>query len=393
MRTSYIAAGVLVVGLVLWMASGLIDTSDSDTIADDNNASSQITGNDSANSSTETNDDLMRVQVTLANLESRPREIVLQGQLEPTRVLQVRAETSSTIDAVPVIKGDRVNAGDEIVALAMNGRDQDLAEADAQVASAVSEQKAAAQLRQQGLQSVVQSQRANATLASAQAQRNRIRRDISKIKILAPFDGILNDLSVEVGALVSIGDVVAQLVDDSSYKVTAQVAQQAVGELSVGQNVTVELITGQTLEGTLSFVATVANAQTRSFTVEATVKKPEEPVSAGVSASLKIPVETLETVFLTPSALSLGDRGELGVKIVNEENVVEFVPIKLLSTTIDGAWVSGVSVGSRIITLGQAFVAEGEIVDPILANNESKDDTEDDSSITNNATPSNTNGS
>jgi len=393
MRTSYIAAGVLVVGLVLWMASGLINTSDSDTIADDNNTSSQITGNDSANSSTETNDDLMRVQVTLANLESRPREIVLQGQLEPTRVLQVRAETSSTIDAVPVIKGNRVNAGDEIVALAMNGRDQDLAEADAQVASAVSEQKAAAQLRQQGLQSVVQSQRANATLASAQAQRNRIRRDISKIKILAPFDGILNDLSVEVGALVSIGDVVAQLVDDSSYKVTAQVAQQAVGELSVGQNVTVELITGQTLEGTLSFVATVANAQTRSFTVEATVKKPEEPVSAGVSASLKIPVETLETVFLTPSALSLGDRGELGVKIVNEENVVEFVPIKLLSTTIDGAWVSGVSAGSRIITLGQAFVAEGEIVDPILANNEPKDDTEDDSSITNNATPSNTNGS
>ena len=166
--------------------------------------------------------------------------------------------------------------------------------------------------------------------------------------------------------------MVAQLIDDSSYKVSAQVAQQAVSELSVGQNVKVELITGQILDGTLSFVATVADAQTRSFSVEATVKKPDEPVSAGVSASLKIPVETLETVFLTPSALSLGDRGELGVKIVDTDNAVQFIPIELLSTTIDGAWVSGIPAGSRIITLGQAFVAIGEIVEPIME----EDDTE-----------------
>ena len=112
-----------------------------------------------------------------------------------------------------------------------------------------------------------------------------------------------------------------------------------------------------------------------------------------MSASLKIPVETLETVFLTPSALSLGDRGELGVKVVDNENTVQFVPIKLLSTTIDGAWVSGVATGSRIITLGQAFVAVGETVDPVLANDEPTKETDDSSSTTNNANASNTNGS
>ena len=180
----------------------------------------------------------------------------------------------------------------------MNGRDEDLAEADANVVYSVSEQKAAEKLRQQGLQSVVQSQRATANLAAARAQRNRIRRDINNTQILAPFGGVVNDLPVEVGALVSVSQVVAQLIDDSSYKVSAQVAQQAVSELSVGQNVKVELITGQILDGTLSFVATVADAQTRSFSVEATVKKPDEPVSAGVSASLKIPVETLSLIHI-----------------------------------------------------------------------------------------------
>lgn len=360
MRTSYIAAGLLVIALILWMASGLFKGSDA--TQDGSSVSAQSNGNDSANSA---DDELMKVQVMQANLESRPREIVLQGQLEPVRVLHVRAETSSTIETLAISKGDRVEANDVIATLALNGRDEDLAEADAQVVSAVSEQKAYTQLRQQGLQSAVQTQQATATLASARAQRNRIRRDIANTSILAPFSGVVNDLPVELGTLVSNSDVVAQLVDDSSYKVSAQVSQQAVSELSIGQAITVELITGQVLEGTLSFVATVADSQTRSFTVEAAVKRPKEPVSAGVSASLIIPVETLQTVFLTPSALSLGDRGELGVKIVDDDNAVQFVPIELLSTTIDGAWVSGVSTGSRIITLGQAFVAIGEIVDPI----------------------------
>jgi len=46
---------------------------------------------------------------------------------------------------------------------------------------------------------------------------------------------------------------------------------------------------------------------------------------------------------------------------------VEFRPIKLVSTTLDGAWVTGIEEGSRVITLGQGFVNTGEIVEPHTA--------------------------
>lgn len=358
MRTSIVAACVVVLVLALWMASGLF-TGDQNSDAEANSANT-AEGTENASG-----DGLMKVQVAEANLESRAREIVLQGQIEPARVLAVRAETSSTIETLPVAKGQRVRANDVIATLALNGRDVDLAEADAQVVAAVSQQNAAAELRKQGLQSKVQSQQAAASLASAQAQRNRIRRDIANTQITAPFNGIVNALPVELGELVNNGDSIAQLVDDSSFKVSAQVAQQSVSELNVGQAVDVELITGQVLRGELTFVASVADSQTRSFTVEAKVRSTGEPIAAGVSASLRIPVETVETVFLTPSALALGDAGELGVKLVDEQDTVQFIPVSLLSTTIDGAWVSGIPTGSRVITLGQAFVAVGEKVDPI----------------------------
>ncbi len=368
MKTSIIAACVLVLVLALWMASGLL-TGDQNSDAEANSAA-VAEGTENA-----ANEGLMKVQVSVANLESRAREIVLQGQIEPARVLAVRAETSSTIETLPIAKGQRVRANDVIATLALNGRDVDLAEADAQVVAAVSQQNAAAELRKQGLQSKVQSQQAAASLASAQAQRNRIRRDIANTQITAPFNGIVNALPVELGELVNNGDTIAQLVDDSSFKVSAQVAQQSVSELKVGQPVDVELITGQVLRGELTFVASVADSQTRSFTVEAKVRSTGEPIAAGVSASLRIPVETIDTVFLTPSALALGDAGELGVKLVDDEDTVQFIPVSLLSTTIDGAWVSGIPTGSRVITLGQAFVAVGEKVDPIEA---TEQDTEGD---------------
>ena len=365
MRTSFIAAGLLVLVLVLWMASGLLKNPDSDT---DNvsNAEASVAGQ--TGSKTDRDEDITKVQVEIADLKSRSREIVLQGQLEPARVLDIKAEISSTVETLPVSKGQRVKANDLLVTLANNGRDDDLTEAKAQVEYAVVEQRAAAQLLQQGLQSEVRSQQATAALATAVAQRNRINRDIENTNIFAPFDGVINSLPINLGELVSHGTVIAQLIDDSSFKVTAQVAQQGVSELRIGQAVTLQLITGQELEGTLTFVSSLGDAQTRSFTVEALVKNPGDKVSAGVSASLKIPVETVESVFLTPSALSLGDKGQLGVKLVGENNRVEFVPVMLLSTTIEGAWVTGIPTGSQIITLGQAFVAIGEQVDPIKAN-------------------------
>jgi len=234
----------------------------------------------------------MKVQIEIAKLESRSREIVLQGQLEPARVLDIKAEISSTVETLPVSKGQRVGANELLATLALNGRDDDLTEANAQVSYAAGEQKAASELQRQGLQSAVRSQQTSAALATAVAQRNRITRDIGNTQIAAPFAGILNSLPVELGEL-----------------------QQGVSKLKIGQAVTLELITGQELSGTLSFVASMADSQTRSFTVEANVENPGENVSAGVSASLKIPVETVESVFLTPSALSLGDQGELGAAV------------------------------------------------------------------------------
>jgi len=349
------------------MASGLLPSggnAEADANADSDTASQSGQNNETP---------AMKVEYIDVVLSPQSRDIILQGQLEPRRHLQIRAETSSIVETINIGKGKSVNKGDTIIALSLDGRENDLQEAQAQLQTARSQQKAAASLRQKGLQSQVQLEQTQAQLASARAQLNRIKRDIENTQVNAPFAGVINAMPVEVGEMIDRGAIVAELVDNSGFTVTAQVAQQTLAQLKLGKTIDVKLITGQILPGKLTFISSVADSASRSFTVEAEVDNVGGEISAGVSASLVVPVEQVEAVFISPSALSLGDSGELGVKTIDENEQVVFTPIELVSSSLDGAWVTGIPDNSRVITLGQGFVKNGQKVEPVLAAETSKE--------------------
>ena len=335
--------------LVVWMASGLLK-SDPDSNDEQTQDGSQVA--------------LMKVEIIEVSPQSLQREVELQGQLEPARRLQVRSEVTGIVSKLHVSKGQQITSGKPLIDLTLNGRDAELREAQATLTSAISEEKAAASLRKQGLLSKVQLEQAQSTLARARSQLARVELDIANTQIRAPFSGVINSLPVEQGELVDSGGMVAELVDNSTLLAKAQAAQQSVTQLSVGQAVEVSLLNGDKLPGKLTFISAVANEQTRSFAVEAELDNPDDSVAAGVSASIHIPVEKVQAVFISPSTLSLGSNGELGVKIVDANNIVEFIPVKLISTSLEGAWVTGIEANSRVVTLGQGFVNPGQEVDP-----------------------------
>ena len=349
MRRSVLAAAGVVVLLGLWLASGLLGEEEA---ADEG-------GEAEAEAATP-----MSVAVTVVSPESMEREIVVHGELNVHRRLEVLAETSGIVERIAIERGERVARGDTLVVLEKGEREAELREARAQVTMTRSEQEAAESLGRQALQSRVQLERSRAALESARAQLVRIERDLAGTRIAAPFDGVINTLPVETGRLVERGDRVAELIDDSRFEVSARVAQQQRAELELGQEVGVEPITGERLVGTLSWISSVADPASRSFAIEVDVRSTDRALAGGVSTTVRIPVEKVEAVFVTPSVLSLGDDGELGVKRVDDEDHVVFVPVTLVRTSLEGAWVEGLEDGDRLITLGQGFVNPGERVSP-----------------------------
>jgi multidrug efflux system membrane fusion protein len=65
--------------------------------------------------------------------------------------------------------------------------------------------------------------------------------------------------------------------------------------------------------------------------------------------------------------LTFSSKGELGVRAVNAESTVSFMPVSVVEDEQAFMWISGVPSGTRVIVKGQDFVREGQRVDAVDA--------------------------
>lgn len=339
-----IALGVTLV-LVVWMASGLNQTppvQSSKEVAD-----------------TET---LMKVEATHSIAQLTHKTVELQGQVEPYRVLSVKAEVDGAIEQLPVQLGQRVEAGSLLMEQAMKFRLAQRAQAIAQINHRESLLAASKKLLKQKLASESKVAEDQAMLAAAQAELARINYEIEHVKIVAPFAGVIDERLVEMGDFVDKGQPVVSLVDDNQLKITAMVPQHQLGSLKVGQQVVARLVNGEQTAGELTFIATKAQQATRSYRIEVLVDNAAHHRWVGMSATLDIPVAKVKGHRVKTSAVGLSTAGDLQVKVVDSDNTVKAFTIDIISQEKDSLWISGLPDEVELITLGQNFVSAGQKV-------------------------------
>ena len=181
-------------------------------------------------------------------------------------------------------------------------------------------------------------------------------------KVNAPFDGYLETFSVKEGDYLNAGAVCATIIDPDPMRLIGEVSEKEIAFVKVGSKASAELISGKKVQGIVSFVSTSANKGTRTFRVEIDVQNSDRSIRDGVSAQIEIEGDTILAHKISPSILMLGEDGELGIRTVNEDNLVEFKQIEILEDSIDGIWISGIPKNTRIITVGQEYVFQGQTV-------------------------------
>jgi multidrug efflux system membrane fusion protein len=350
MKTSHVIAVGIVIALVLWISSGYVINGSSATPATQAQLDREI---------------LMKVRVKTFNIEKVSSVVFVQGQLEPWRSVKLRAETTGTVDKVNVESGMRVSKGDVLVHISMDDRDIKLARSTAQLEQRKADLEASERLFSKKMQSESNVRAARANVAVAEAELANIKLEISRTSVRAPFDGVIESRSVELGTLLERGDSVVSVVDDSRLKATAQVPQQSVGSLAQGQAVKVTLITGEEVNGTLTFISRLADESTRSYRIEVEVQNSGLELVSGLSAVLEIPTGESSGHYLPPSLLTLHDDGRLGVMAVDESDKAMFFPLSLIRSQEGGVWVSGLPDKARLVTFGQGFIQSGEKVIPV----------------------------
>lgn len=351
MRASIVIAGVLAIGAGAWIASGQFDK-----------GSKTANANGAAVETPAPAAPLVSVRIRKTFAAARQREIIINGRTEESRRVTLRAATAGPIDSVPVKEGRMLKRGDIVTRLNVEDRTALLAEAEALVKQREIEYKAASRLAKKGFRSDTKLAESRAQLDAARARTKSMRIDISRTKIRAPFDGVLEDRYVETGDYVKVGDEIATIVDLDPVLAVGFVSERDITEVKVGAKASVELVDGRWAEGIIRYVATVADSETRSFRTEVEIANRDGNIRAGLTGRLRIPLSTIMSHLISPSILTLADDGRVGVRIVNADDVVEFIPVRILSNSNEGLWVSGLENGHRLITVGHEFVKSGQKV-------------------------------
>lgn len=346
---SWLISAGMVVAVSLWLISGQFgDSTEVTTSSVITDAGRNVSKN--------------AVRVRTQSAEKVMRTIIVNGKTAPARSVELAAETDGRVEYIGAARGASLQRGDVIARLDKRDREARLAQAEATVKQREVEYEGRARLKSASYVSEAQLQEAVALLQAAKAELTRARLDLDYMTIDAPFDGALLSRVVEVGDFVKRGDPIAIYVDNLTIIVSANLSEFDARFVNVGDNAQATLATGETVRGRIRYVAPVADEATRTFTVELEVDNADGALRVGGTAELRIPAEEVFAHRIAPSLLTLDDAGNVGVKIVNDAGLVEFVVADIVMSSNDSVWLAGLPQTATIITVGQGYVTNGSVV-------------------------------
>ncbi len=349
---------------------------------------------------------LMRVVVQRSEAREVDSAVKLRGRTEADREVDLRAETSGLVVSEPLGRGAFVEAGDVLCRLDPAARQATLEEARARLKEAqarvpeaqarleearaaleeaqinyraasnlvkngyasetrVAATRAALRAAESGVESATSGlESARANIESARAGVTAAEEEIDRLTIHAPFGGVLETETAELGSLLQPGALCATVMKLDPITLVGFVSETDVARVETGARATARTASGQEVAGEVSFVSRSADPTTRTFRVDVRVPNPDLTLRDGETAEIAIASAGRRAHLVPQSALTLNDEGTLGLRLVDEENRVRFAQVTLMRDTPAGVWLTGLPERADIIVIGQEYVRAGVRVKP-----------------------------
>jgi multidrug efflux system membrane fusion protein len=351
MKVSFQWAGAILVIAFVWILSGQIYP--------------LFFGHPAASDAAQAQAGTPLVRVATLTAQMRDATITVRGRTQALHAVDVRAQVEGVVQAIHFEKGQQVKKGDVLCEIVLNDRGAKTLQAKAMVDQTSKELQVAQELYKDGFRSKTQMAESEANYEQAKAGLSTTEVALANTKIRAPYDGFIDQRYVDVGDYMRAGDKCELVIAPEPFLAVGAVSEEEVGQLHVGEPASATLVTGETVQGKIHFVADRADTTTRTFPVEVELPNPEGKLRDGVSADIHFPVRQIKAIRISPGILVLDDAGRVGVRAVVSGSV-HFYPIKIVDDGPDGMWIAGLPDRVTIITVGQQFVNNGERVKQVV---------------------------
>lgn len=208
---------------------------------------------------------------------------------------------------------------------------------------------------------------AQAAVRTARAQLETARVNQQQTMVTAPFDGVVSARLLTEGALATTTSPILTVVS-RSVGIDLAVAQEAIGQLSVGQTAEIRspALPGQTVPAVIYSIAPSADPRTRTFLTRIVPREQDGRLRPGMSASVSLNTVAEEEALLIPTEAILnptGNQGQ-GVFVVEERggNTVATFKTPTLGATSGRMTqiLGGLNAGDLIVVQGQASLTNNQ---------------------------------
>ena len=354
-KASRITAVGIVAAAVLWIASGYFMPHES------------TQGEAAVRPGEAKTQPLFRVAVTAVKIEPHAPKLTLSGRTEADRKVAITARTGGSLVELRVKRGQFVEKDEIVAVLSDDARKAQLAQAEALVDQRKAELDAKRKLIESGALPKLDMVNLESQHKAAEASLSAARAELERSVVRAPWAGVITEVPAEVGgaAFSMAGKEIAKLVALNPMLAVVEVSERKLAGVKLGEQAQVKLITGQTVTGRVRYVAKSASETTRTYRVEVEMDNTQSTIPDGITAEVIVSLQPIQAAQVPRSALTIASSGDIGVRIVDAESKVQFVPVKIVEDLQDTMWLSGIADGARVIVRGQDFVRDGQKVDAV----------------------------
>ncbi len=247
--------------------------------------------------------------VTTAVAKSALWEISLTavGSLVAVQGVTVAAELAGKVAEIAFQPGGNVRKGDLLIR-------QDTGSEEAQLSGAISQEKLTrtvldrnAQMLPDRIVSQADYDASAANKEQATAQVDNVRTAIGKKTIRAPFGGRLGIRQVNLGQMLREGDPIVTLQSLDPIFVNFALPQQHLAQLRPGLpvRVTCDALPGLTIDGRITTVNPLVDADTRNIQLQATLTNREEKLLPGMFVTVAVGLPVRKKVIAIPATAVL----------------------------------------------------------------------------------------
>jgi membrane fusion protein (multidrug efflux system) len=316
------------------------------------------------------------VTTIIAARKDWPATVNAIGTVTAVQGVTVSADLPGIVEKISFESGRMVRAGDVLVQLDTSQEQAQLAAAQAQRDLASLNRERLSGLRESGVISQSDYDRAAADLRQGEAQVGQIRATIARKTIRAPFSGLLGIRKVNLGQYLAAGDPVVPLQSLRPVYVGFAVPQQELGHVRAGAAVRLSVEGAEGIldlepAGRITAVDSVVDPATRNVQVQATFDNADGKLRPGMFVQARVVLGTASPVVELPaSAISYAPYGD-SVFIVEDVKGpagqtyrgVRQQIVKLGGARGDQvAVVAGVKPGEEVVTSGAFKLRNGAAV-------------------------------